>query len=102
MNTDLTDEMVAGFLDKDSKQERFRSLYENNDFLTAYSQHTDLRVEDNPIGAIGRADEWESHGILQLEFLMDIGMKPEHKLQDSVGFPLVGPANRAYRLVLHP
>ena len=82
MNTDLTDEMVAGFRDKDSKQERFRSLYENNDFLTAYSKHTDLRVEDNPIGAIGRADEWESHGFLQLEFLMDIGMKPEHKLLD--------------------
>lgn len=82
MNTDLTDAMVAGFRDKDSKKERFRSLYENYDFLTAYSRHTDLRVEDNPIGSIGRVDEWESHGILQRDFLMELGMKPEHTLLD--------------------
>ena len=82
MNTDLTDEMLLGFRDKDSKKERFRSLYENYDFLTAYSKHTDLRVEDNPLGAIGREDEWDSHGLLQLAFLVRLGMKPEHTLLD--------------------
>jgi len=100
MNTDLTDEMVAGFRDKDSKKERFRSLYEKYDFLTAYSRHTDLRVEDNPIGAIGRVDEWDSHGILQRDFLIDLGMKPEHKLLD-IGCG-VGRASRAFVPYLHP
>lgn len=100
MNTDLTDEMVAGFRDKDSKKERFRSLYEKHDFLTAYSKHTDLRVDDNPRGAIGREDEWDSHAILQLNFLVDLGMKPGHKLLD-VGCG-VGRASRALVPYLDP
>ena len=94
MNTDLTDEMVAGFRDKDSKKERFRSLYEEYDFLTAYSAHTDLRVIDNPVGAIGRVDEWESHGILQRDFLIELGMRPEHSLLD-IGCG-VGRASRVF------
>ena len=100
MNTDLTDEMVAGFRDKDSKKERFRSLYEEHDFLTAYSKHTDLRVDDNPRGAIGREDEWISHGILQRDFLIDLGLRPEHKLLD-IGCG-VGRASRALVPYLHP
>ena len=100
MNTDLTDEMVAGFRDKDSKQERFRSLYEKNDFLTAYSLHTDLRVDDNPIGSIGRADEWESHGFLQKDFLVELGLKPEHTLLD-IGCG-VGRAARRFVPYLQP
>ncbi len=100
MNTELTDEIVAGFRDKDSKKERFRSLYEKHDFLTAYSMHTDLRVEDDPQGAIGRVDEWDSHGILQRDFLIDLGMKPEHTLLD-IGCG-VGRASRAFVPYLHP
>ena len=100
MNTDLTDEMVAGFRDKDSKKERFRSLYEEHDFLTAYSKHTDLRVDDNPRGAIGREDEWISHGILQRDFLIDLGLRPEHKLLD-IGCG-VGRASRTLVPYLHP
>ncbi len=92
--------MVAGFRDKDSKKERFRSLYENHGFLMAYSMHTDLRVEDDPIGAIGRADEWDSHGLLQLDFLMELGMKPEHTLLD-IGCG-VGRASRRFVPYLHP
>ena len=100
MNTDLTDEIVAGFRDKDSKKEHFRSLYEKHDFLTAYSMHTDMRVEDNPMGAIGREDEWHEHGLLQIHFLMELGMKPEHKLLD-VGCG-VGRAARRFVPYLHP
>ena len=100
MNTDLTDEMVAGFRDKDSKKERFRSLYEEHDFLTAYSKHTDLRVDDNPRGAIGREDEWNSHGLMQLDFLVELGMDPEHSLLD-VGCG-VGRAARRFVKYLEP
>lgn len=75
-------EVDKSWSDKDSKIPRFRELYEHNDFLTAYSKHTDMRMADNPKGAIGREDEWESHGKLQLEFLIQHGMKPEHCLLD--------------------
>ena len=82
MDLKITNEVVALFRDKDSKQERFRSLYESNDFIDAYAKHTDLRIADDPKGAIGRADEWESHGKLQLDFLKSEGMKPHHRLLD--------------------
>lgn len=81
--------------DKDSKVEKFRELYEHNDFLTAYSKHTDLRMKADPKWAIGRGDEWESHGLLQLEFLINQGMKPEHFVLD-VG---CGPGRAARRIV---
>lgn len=81
--------------DKDSRVEKFRELYEHNDFLTAYSMHTDLRMKADPKWAIGRGDEWESHGLLQLEFLIERGMKSHHKLLD-VG---CGPGRAARRFV---
>lgn len=81
--------------DKDSKVQRFRELYEKNDFITAYSQHTDLRMKDDPKWAIGRGDEWESHGLLQLEFLQSQGLLPTHKMLD-VG---CGPGRAARRIV---
>lgn len=81
--------------DKDSRVEKFRELYEHNDFLTAYSKHTDLRMQADPKWAIGRGDEWESHGFLQLQFLIHHGLKPEHKLLD-VG---CGPGRAARRFV---
>lgn len=81
--------------DKDSKVPKFRELYESNDFLTAYAAHTDLRMQDDPKWAIGRGDEWESHGLLQLEFLVEQGMRPGHKLLD-VG---CGPGRAARRFV---
>lgn len=75
-------EAIESFTDKDSKVDKFRELYEHNDFLTAYSMHTDLRVNDNPRGAIGREDEWETHGVLQRDFLIRQGLKPEHRFLD--------------------
>jgi len=94
MDLKITDAIVAKMNDKDSKKPRFRELYEKHDFLEAYSRHTDLRVKDNPKGAIGREDEWESHGKLQLKFLMDEGMRPHHRLLD-VGCG-VGRASRRF------
>lgn len=95
MDLKITPEIVKGFKDKDSKQERFRSLYETRDFIPAYAEHTNLRMADNPKGAIGREDEWESHGKLQLAFLIAQGMKSAHRLLD-VG---CGPGRAARRFV---
>lgn len=76
----LTPQVLATFTDKDSKEPRYRSLYEHHDFLSAYARHTDLRVAADPKGAIGRNDEWESHGEMQLAFLKEEGLKPSHRL----------------------
>jgi cyclopropane fatty-acyl-phospholipid synthase-like methyltransferase len=96
----ITPEVLRSFSDKDSKKEHFRSLYEKHDFLTAYAKHTDLRVKDDPKWAIGRGDEWESHGKLQLQFLVDEGMRPHHRLLD-VGCG-VGRASRRFVPYLAP
>jgi SAM-dependent methyltransferase len=82
MAVKFSDDELASFKDKDSRVDCYRELYEKHDFLTAYAKHTDLRVTDDPHGGIGRADEWESHGALQLSFLISIGLKPEHTLLD--------------------
>ena len=82
MDLKITDEVVRTFRDKDSAKPHYRALYEKHDFLTAYAAHTDLRVADNPKGAIGREDEWESHGNLQLHFLINEGMIPASRLLD--------------------
>ena len=42
-------------------------LYEERDFLTAYSAHTDLRVAADPQEAVGGM--WEEIGALQVDFL---------------------------------
>jgi SAM-dependent methyltransferase len=78
----ITDKVVSLFRDKDSKKAHYRKLYEEHDFLTAYAKHTDMRVAENPKGAIGREDEWETHGKLQLDFLIREGLLPMHRLLD--------------------
>ena len=75
------------YTDKASKQPEMVKLYEDNDFITAYSKHTDLRIkEDGPhlaIGAREAADQgWDVHGKLQLDFLIAQGLKPKHRLLD--------------------
>jgi len=82
MDLKITDAVVAKFKDKDSAKPRFRKLYEERPFLEAYAEHTNLRVKDNPKGAIGREDEWETHGKLQLEFMIKEGLRPHHTLLD--------------------
>jgi SAM-dependent methyltransferase len=91
---------MTGWTDKDSKLPRFRALYEQDDFLTAYAKHTDLRVRDDPKWAIGRGDEWETHGKLQLKFLRELGLKPAHALLD-IGCG-VGRAARRFVPYLEP
>lgn len=84
MQMDLTinQEVLDSFNDKASKEPETVELYEKHDYITAYGLHTDNRVDADPIWAIGRGDEWDSHGELQRNFLMSIGLRPEHKLLD--------------------
>lgn len=75
---------MTGWNDKDSKIPECRELYEEHDYITAYGKHTDLRIlrPDGAQGAIGRKDEWESHGLLQLAFLQNKGLKPSSRILD--------------------
>lgn len=71
-----------GWNDTASKNREERAIYEAADnYITAYAQHTDLRVRrDGPARAIG--GEWETHGPLQLEFLRARGLQPSSRLLD--------------------
>ena len=59
---------------------RIDKIYEENEYLEAYSRHTDLRVETNPKTAVGGM--WEEIGQLQFEFLLDKNLQPCHKMLD--------------------
>lgn len=82
MDLKITDQVVAGFRDKDSKVPAYRKLYEEMPFIDAYAKHTDMRMAIEPKGAIGRVDEWEGHGTLQLDFLKSQGLSPASRLLD--------------------
>ncbi len=91
----ITPKAVAAFRDKDSKIASYRELYEKMPFIEAYAKHTDMRMAIEPKGAIGREDEWETHGALQLVFLQKLGLCPVHRLLD-IG---CGPGRAARRIV---
>ena len=55
-------------------------LFEEQDYLDAYSAHTDMRVERDPQEAVGGM--WETIGQLQFDFLVSKGLQPHHKLLD--------------------
>lgn len=76
----ITDDEIAKFTDKSSRDPEIVRLYRENDFLTAYGKHTDMRVAADPQHAIGGM--WEEYGNLQRDFLIGQGLKPEHKLLD--------------------
>lgn len=71
---------VAQFTDKSSRDPEVAELYREHDFLTAYGAHTDLRVKQDPHQAIGGL--WEEYGILQRDFLIAQGLRPNHRLLD--------------------
>lgn len=75
---------MTGWNDKDSSKPECRKLYEELGYIEAYGRHTDIRClrENGPKGAIGRADEWDSHGALQLEFLQEKGLRPTSRFLD--------------------
>lgn len=75
------------FTDKASKNPAELKLYEDNDYITAYGLHTDLRIErDGFQAAIGSNDKagqgWDEHGQTQLNFLISQGLQPQHNFLD--------------------
>lgn len=65
---------------KPIRQQEVEKLYQENDFLEAYSLHTDLRVEVDPHAAIGGM--WEEMGQHQFDFLVRQGLLPQHRMLD--------------------
>lgn len=61
-------------------EQRIEKLYKEQDYLEAYSQHTDLRVEADPQSAIGGM--WEEIGQLQFDFMINRGLQPHHQMLD--------------------
>lgn len=59
---------------------RVEELYEQKEYLAAYSQHTDIRVALDPHQAVGGM--WEEIGKLQFDFLVNDGLLPTDKLLD--------------------
>jgi SAM-dependent methyltransferase len=55
-------------------------LYQDRDYLEAYSRHTDLRVAADPQSAVGGM--WDEIGRLQFDFLVARNLRPHHKLLD--------------------
>lgn len=73
---------LDSFTDKASKNPEELALYQaTDDYVAAYSSHTDLRIRrDGPHQAIG--GDWETHGPLQLGFLQGVGMTRQTRLLD--------------------
>ena len=55
-------------------------MYDEKDYLEAYTAHTDMRVERDPHTAVGPS--WEKIGKLQFDYLVALGMKPHHRMLD--------------------
>lgn len=61
-------------------RKRVEELYEDKDYLDAYAEHTDLRVEEDFRAAVG--GNWKRMGELQFEFVVKNGLKPHHRMLD--------------------
>lgn len=68
---------LFGINRSDSQVEK---LYREKEYLEAYSQHTDIRVETDSQSAVGGM--WEEIGTLQFEFLITRNLKPHHRMLD--------------------
>lgn len=71
---------MTEFVCKSSRDPAVVALYEEHPYLVAYAKHTDLRVAQDPHGAIGGL--WDEYGDLCLEFLKAQGLEPYHRLLD--------------------
>lgn len=73
-------EFIKRLLGVSGSDKRIDTLYEEKEYLEAYSQHTDLRVEADPKSAGGGM--WEEIGQLQYEFIINKNLQPHHKMLD--------------------
>jgi SAM-dependent methyltransferase len=62
------------------KSDKIVEGYHKKDYLQAYSEHTDARIDEDPKAAIG--GNWEEIGTLQFEFLKKLGLLPNHTFLD--------------------
>ena len=58
----------------DRKSEEIRNLFDSNEFIEAYAQTTNLRVQKDPKQAIG--GHWRKLGKHQIKFLIAQGLQP--------------------------
>lgn len=65
---------------KKASRARIKKLYARKDYLDAYSEHTDIRVQKDPHLAVGGL--WEKMGQLQFGFLIRHGLEPHHTMLD--------------------
>lgn len=61
-------------------EESIQQIYHKQDYLEAYSQHTDKRILEDPKNAVG--GKWEEIGKLQYDFLITKGILPKHRILD--------------------
>jgi len=76
----LNKKMINRLLGMGGPDKRVKTIYEEEEYLEAYSQHTDLRVEADPKLAVGGM--WEEIGHLQFGFLINKGLQPHHTILD--------------------
>jgi SAM-dependent methyltransferase len=86
MHERLTSEELAKLPDKAKRDPAIVALYQEHDYLTAYALHTDRRVlaegHEPAAGADASRNNWDSHGELQRDFLLNMGLQPHHRLLD--------------------
>ena len=77
----VTPDEAAAFPSRHKSTPAAQALYQEYDYLTAYSMHTDLRVQENgPAAAVG--GDWEAGGQRQLAFLKARGLTPQTRVLD--------------------
>lgn len=68
------------YLGRLRSDKHIEKMYKKEDYLNAYSKHTDYRVERDPYSAVGGM--WEEIGKLQFDFLVNNRLQPNHRLLD--------------------
>jgi len=76
----LRRKIIKRILPESKTPKTVETLYQSNDYLDAYSQHTDMRVAEDPHEAVGGF--WDEIGLGQFNFLVSEGLLPEHRLLD--------------------